>query len=40
MQVSTRDEDFLVDLIALRSSVGRRLNVFFTDPAIVKVTRG
>ena len=39
MQISTRDEDFVVDTIALRSSL-HRLNVVFTDPSVVKVMHG
>ena len=36
MQISTRDEDFLVDTLELRSEM-YVLNECFTDPNIVKV---
>jgi hypothetical protein len=39
MQLSTRSEDFIIDLLALRTSV-QKLNEYFTDPAIVKVLHG
>ena len=39
MQISTRRADWLVDTLALRSSL-HRLNTSFTDPAIVKVLHG
>lgn len=35
MQISTRQEDFVVDTIALREEL-QELNEVFTDPAIVK----
>lgn len=39
MQVSTRDQDFLVDTLELRDSL-HLLNQSFTDPNIVKVFHG
>uniref|UniRef100_A0A8C2XEY5 Exosome complex component 10 n=1 Tax=Cyclopterus lumpus TaxID=8103 RepID=A0A8C2XEY5_CYCLU len=39
MQISTREEDFIVDTIELRSEL-YILNEAFTDPAIVKVFHG
>jgi len=39
MQVSTRTEDFVIDLLALRNDVNI-LNRSFTNPAIVKVLHG
>jgi exosome complex exonuclease RRP6 len=36
MQVSDREEDWILDLLALRDEV-ESLNEVFTDPAIVKV---
>ncbi|KFH63970.1 hypothetical protein MVEG_09795 [Podila verticillata NRRL 6337] len=39
MQVSTRDQDFLVDTLELRDSL-HLLNQAFTDPKIVKVFHG
>ena len=36
MQVSDREEDWVVDLLAVRDEV-ESLNEIFTDPAIVKV---
>lgn len=36
MQISTRDEDFIIDTLELRSEL-YILNEAFTDPAIVKV---
>uniref|UniRef100_A0A8C6S966 Exosome complex component 10 n=1 Tax=Neogobius melanostomus TaxID=47308 RepID=A0A8C6S966_9GOBI len=39
MQVSTRDEDFIIDALELRSEI-YILNESFTDPAIVKVFHG
>ncbi|XP_029291840.1 exosome complex component 10 [Cottoperca gobio] len=39
MQISTRDEDFIIDAIELRSEL-YILNEAFTDPAIVKVFHG
>lgn len=39
MQVSTREEDFLVDTLALRAHM-HILNSSFTDPKIVKVLHG
>ena len=39
MQISTRKEDFIVDTLALRSSL-HLLNESFTDPNVVKVFHG
>lgn len=39
MQISTRDEDFIIDTLELRSEM-YILNEAFTDPAIVKVFHG
>ncbi|KAJ1658739.1 exosome nuclease subunit [Dispira simplex] len=39
MQISTRDEDFLVDTLVLREHLWK-LNRVFTDPRIVKVFHG
>ena len=39
MQISTRDEDFLIDTIALRNEL-HVLNEYFTDPERVKVLHG
>lgn len=39
MQISTRSEDYLVDTLALRAQL-EKLNIVFTDPAIVKVLHG
>ena len=36
MQISTRDEDFIVDTLALRGKL-TILNEVFTDPKIIKV---
>lgn len=36
MQISTRDEDFIVDTLKLREDL-EELNEVFTDPKIVKV---
>lgn len=36
MQISTREEDFIIDTLELRSEL-YILNEAFTDPAIVKV---
>lgn len=36
MQISTREEDFIIDTLELRSEM-YVLNEAFTDPAIVKV---
>ena len=40
MQVSTRQEDYLVDVLALRGSVGPALAPVFHNPRIVKVLHG
>jgi exosome complex exonuclease RRP6 len=39
VQISTREEDFVVDVIALRDEM-EVLNEIFTDPKIVKVFHG
>ncbi|KAJ1979417.1 exosome nuclease subunit [Dimargaris xerosporica] len=39
MQISTRDQDFLIDTLALRPHI-RMLNPVFTDPNIIKVFHG
>jgi exosome complex exonuclease RRP6 len=39
MQVSTRDEDYLIDTLELREHLGA-LNPVFTDPRVVKVLHG
>ncbi|XP_005994065.1 exosome component 10 isoform X1 [Latimeria chalumnae] len=39
MQISTRDEDFIIDTLELRSDL-YILNEAFTDPAIVKIFHG
>lgn len=39
MQISTRDQDFIIDTLELRSEL-YILNEAFTDPAIVKVNKG
>jgi exosome complex exonuclease RRP6 len=36
MQISTRDEDWIVDLLLLREGM-QAINEVFTDPSIVKV---
>lgn len=40
MQLSTRSADYLVDVLALRSSIGPVLGPIFADPARVKVLHG
>lgn len=40
MQLSTRREDFVVDLLALRGSVQRALSPIFADASTVKVLHG
>jgi exosome complex exonuclease RRP6 len=40
MQISTRQRDFVVDTIALRSLIGDRLRPIFDDPTKVKVLHG
>ena len=40
MQITTRDEDFLIDAIALHRSMGEALNEVFTNPRITKVMHG
>lgn len=39
MQISTRQEDFVIDTLALRDEL-EVLNEVFADPAIVKVFHG
>lgn len=39
MQLSTRERDYILDVIKLRGEMGRLLGVF-TDPGIVKVLHG
>jgi exosome complex exonuclease RRP6 len=36
MQISDRDQDWIVDLLAVREEI-EALNEVFTDPAVVKV---
>ena len=36
MQISTREEDFVIDTLALREEL-EALNEVFTDPSIIKV---
>lgn len=38
LQISTREEDWVVDLLVLRNEMSE-LNEIFTDPKIVKVSR-
>jgi len=38
MQISDRENDWIVDLLALRDEI-EQLNEIFTDPKIVKVSR-
>lgn len=40
MQISTREEDFVVDTLALKKQIGDSLRGIFDDPAIVKVLHG
>ncbi|KAK2077050.1 hypothetical protein QBZ16_005278 [Prototheca wickerhamii] len=40
MQLSTRSADYLVDVLALRSSIGPVLGPIFADPSRVKVLHG
>jgi len=37
MQISIRDQDWIIDLLAIRDEI-ETLNEVFTDPAIVKVS--
>ena len=39
MQISTREEDFIIDTLALREEL-EELNEIFTDPKVVKVFHG
>lgn len=39
MQISTREEDFIIDTLSLREEL-ESLNEIFTDPKIVKVFHG
>ena len=40
MQISTREEDFIVDTIVLKKHLGDALRGVFDDPSIVKVLHG
>ena len=40
MQISTREEDFIVDTLALQKQLGDALRGIFDDPRIVKVLHG
>eukprot|EP00958_Prasinococcus_capsulatus_P003486 scaffold318_cov396-Prasinococcus_capsulatus_cf.AAC.9 len=40
MQLSTRDEDFVIDTIALRRSLGRALGPVFVDKGCLKIFHG
>lgn len=40
IQISTRQEDIVIDALQLRSEIGPALNEIFTDPKIVKVFHG
>lgn len=40
MQLSTREEDIIIDVITLREHVGRVLAPIFADPSVVKVLHG
>ena len=40
MQLSNRDEDFVLDTIALRREIGDELRPIFDNPNIVKVLHG
>ena len=40
MQISTREQDFIVDTIALKKLIGDALRGVFDDPSIVKVLHG
>ena len=40
MQLSTRSEDVVVDVLALRPHIGRVLAPIFADPGVVKVLHG
>uniref|UniRef100_A0A7S3UEL9 HRDC domain-containing protein n=1 Tax=Picocystis salinarum TaxID=88271 RepID=A0A7S3UEL9_9CHLO len=40
MQVSTRQEDFVVDTLALREHIGNTLGTIFSDESVVKVMHG
>ena len=40
MQISTREEDFIVDTIALQKKLGIALRGIFDDPSIIKVLHG
>ena len=39
MQISTREEDFIIDTLRLRDEL-EELNEVFTDPEIIKVFHG
>ena len=40
MQISTREEDFIIDTIALKKHLGDALRGIFDDPLITKVLHG
>jgi exosome complex exonuclease RRP6 len=40
IQLSTRDEDIIIDALALRGCVGEALGPIFADPSVVKVAHG
>lgn len=40
MQLSTREEDIIIDVIKLRSHIGRLLGPIFANPKVVKVLHG
>jgi len=40
MQLSTREEDFIIDVLVLRQHVGRYLAPLFANPRIVKILHG
>jgi exosome complex exonuclease RRP6 len=40
MQISDRDEDFIIDTLALRKEIGDELRPIFDDQNIVKVLHG
>eukprot|EP00850_Spirogloea_muscicola_P003222 SM000013S26391 [mRNA] locus=s13:177136:182923:- [translate_table: standard] len=40
MQLSTRTEDFVVDVLVLRSHIGEALGPIFANPAVLKVLHG
>jgi exosome complex exonuclease RRP6 len=40
MQISTRERDFVVDTMKLRSKLGGALRALFVDPNVTKVLHG